>query len=33
MMGRKFVNGVEGGSVSVADRGLQYGDGLVETMG
>lgn len=33
MMGRKFVNGVEGGSVSVDDRGLQYGDGLFETMG
>ncbi len=32
MMGRKFVNGVEGGSVSVDDRGLQYGDGLFETM-
>jgi 4-amino-4-deoxychorismate lyase len=33
MIGRKFVNGVEGGSVSVDDRGLQYGDGLFETMG
>ncbi len=32
MIGRKFVNGVEGGSVSVDDRGLQYGDGLFETM-
>lgn len=33
MIGRRFVNGVEGGSVSVDDRGLQYGDGLFETMG
>lgn len=33
MIGRKYVNGVEGGSVSVDDRGLQYGDGLFETMG
>jgi 4-amino-4-deoxychorismate lyase len=33
LIGRKFVNGVEGGSVSVDDRGLQYGDGLFETMG
>ena len=32
MIGRKLVNGVEGGSVSVDDRGLQYGDGLFETM-
>ena len=32
MIGRKFVNGVEGGSVSVDDRGLQYGDGLFETL-
>ena len=32
MIGRKIVNGVEGGSVSVDDRGLQYGDGLFETM-
>lgn len=32
MIGRKFVNGVEGGSVSVDDRGLQYGDGLFETI-
>jgi 4-amino-4-deoxychorismate lyase len=32
LIGRKFVNGVEGGSVSVDDRGLQYGDGLFETM-
>jgi 4-amino-4-deoxychorismate lyase len=32
VIGRKIVNGVEGGSVSVDDRGLQYGDGLFETM-
>lgn len=32
MIGRKLVNGVEGGGISTDDRGLQYGDGLFETM-
>ena len=32
MIGRRFVNGVEGGGVAADDRGLQYGDGLFETM-
>jgi 4-amino-4-deoxychorismate lyase len=33
LIGRRLVNGVEGGSISADDRGLQYGDGLFETMG
>lgn len=33
MIGRRLVNGVEGAGVSADDRGLQYGDGLFETMG
>jgi 4-amino-4-deoxychorismate lyase len=32
MIGRRLVNGVETSAVSVDDRGLQYGDGLFETM-
>lgn len=32
MIGRRLVNGVESTAVSVDDRGLQYGDGLFETM-
>jgi 4-amino-4-deoxychorismate lyase len=32
MIGRRLVNGVESSAVSVDDRGLQYGDGLFETM-
>ena len=32
MIGRRLVNGVEGGTISADDRGLQYGDGLFETM-
>ena len=32
MMGRRLVNGVEAGAVAADDRGLQYGDGLFETM-
>ena len=31
-MGRRLVNGVEAGAVAADDRGLQYGDGLFETM-
>ena len=31
-MGRRLVNGVESGAVAADDRGLQYGDGLFETM-
>ena len=33
MIGRRLVNGVEGAGISADDRGLQYGDGLFETMG
>jgi 4-amino-4-deoxychorismate lyase len=33
LIGRKLVNGVEGAGISTDDRGLQYGDGLFETMG
>jgi 4-amino-4-deoxychorismate lyase len=33
VIGRRLVNGVEGAGVSAEDRGLQYGDGLFETMG
>ena len=32
MIGRRLVNGVESSAISVDDRGLQYGDGLFETM-
>ena len=32
MIGRRLVNGVEGTGVAADDRGLQYGDGLFETM-
>jgi len=32
MIGRRLVNGVESSAISVVDRGLQYGDGLFETM-
>jgi len=31
-MGRRLVNGVDAGAVAADDRGLQYGDGLFETM-
>jgi 4-amino-4-deoxychorismate lyase len=33
VIGRRLVNGVEGAGISADDRGLQYGDGLFETMG
>jgi len=33
LIGRRLVNGVEGAGISADDRGLQYGDGLFETMG
>jgi 4-amino-4-deoxychorismate lyase len=33
LIGRRLVNGVEGAAISTDDRGLQYGDGLFETMG
>jgi len=32
MIGKRLVNGVEASAISVDDRGLQYGDGLFETM-
>jgi len=32
MIGRRLVNGVESSAISVDDRGLQYGDGIFETM-
>jgi len=32
VLGRRLVNGVESTGVAVDDRGLQYGDGLFETM-
>jgi len=32
MIGRRLVNGVESSAIAVDDRGLQYGDGLFETM-
>lgn len=32
MIGRRLVNGAEGMGVAADDRGLQYGDGLFETM-
>ncbi len=32
MIGRRLVNGMESSSVAADDRGLQYGDGLFETM-
>jgi 4-amino-4-deoxychorismate lyase len=31
-MGRRLVNGVDTGGIAADDRGLQYGDGLFETM-
>jgi 4-amino-4-deoxychorismate lyase len=31
-MGRRLVNGVDAGAIAADDRGLQYGDGLFETM-
>jgi 4-amino-4-deoxychorismate lyase len=31
-MGRRLVNGVESAGIAADDRGLQYGDGLFETM-
>jgi len=31
-MGRRLVNGVDGGGIAADDRGLHYGDGLFETM-
>jgi 4-amino-4-deoxychorismate lyase len=32
VIGRRLVNGVEGAGIAADDRGLQYGDGLFETM-
>jgi 4-amino-4-deoxychorismate lyase len=32
MIGRRLVNGAEGAGIAADDRGLQYGDGLFETM-
>jgi 4-amino-4-deoxychorismate lyase len=32
VIGRRLVNGVEGAAIAADDRGLQYGDGLFETM-
>jgi 4-amino-4-deoxychorismate lyase len=32
MIGRRLVNGSESGGIAADDRGLQYGDGLFETM-
>ena len=32
MIGRRLVNGSESAGISTDDRGLQYGDGLFETM-
>ena len=32
MIGRRLVNGVEASAIAADDRGLQYGDGLFETM-
>jgi len=32
MIGRRLVNGVEGAGIAPDDRGLQFGDGLFETM-
>jgi 4-amino-4-deoxychorismate lyase len=32
MIGQRLINGVDSSSVSAEDRGLQYGDGLFETM-
>jgi 4-amino-4-deoxychorismate lyase len=31
-MGRRLVNGIDTGGIAADDRGLQYGDGLFETM-
>jgi 4-amino-4-deoxychorismate lyase len=32
VIGQRLVNGVESGAIATDDRGLQYGDGLFETM-
>ena len=32
MIKRRLVNGTDAGGIAIDDRGLQYGDGLFETM-